>query len=93
MTVGPLERDADTAPFLDGTARGELLLRRCPTGHWSEPSASTCTACGSVELSWASSFPRRSSEAPRWSEPPERPQGRWASSATAASCPTSWNPP
>ena len=38
-------------------------------------------------------FPRRSSEAPRWSEPPERPQGRWASSATAATCPTSWNPP
>ncbi|MCW2666851.1 MAG: hypothetical protein JWN57_1813 [Frankiales bacterium] len=53
--VGPLDRDGDTAPFLDGTARGEFLLRRCPQGHWSEPAASTCTACGSVELSWAAS--------------------------------------
>lgn len=55
MSVGPLERDTDTAPFLDGTARGEFLLRRCPAGHWSEPSAATCTACGSVDLDWAAS--------------------------------------
>jgi uncharacterized OB-fold protein len=55
MTVGPLERDADTAPFLDGTARGEFLLRRCAAGHWSEPATSACTACGSAELTWAAS--------------------------------------
>lgn len=55
MTVGPLERDADTAPFLDGTSRGEFLLRRCPQGHWSEPSASTCTTCGWSGLAWAAS--------------------------------------
>lgn len=50
--VGALGRDATTAEFLDGAARGELLLRRCTSGHHSEPDAQACTACGSSELSW-----------------------------------------
>jgi uncharacterized OB-fold protein len=53
MTVAPLVRDADTAEFLDGTARGELLLRRCHEGHWSEPSAQACTTCLTPELVWS----------------------------------------
>ncbi|MFN2539874.1 MAG: Zn-ribbon domain-containing OB-fold protein [Mycobacteriales bacterium] len=53
MTIAPLVRDAETAEFLDGTARGEFLLRRCPEGHWSEPSAYSCTTCLTPELSWS----------------------------------------
>lgn len=52
MTVGPLGRDDETATFLDGTARGELLLRRCRDGHWSEPAAMCCSTCYSAELTW-----------------------------------------
>jgi uncharacterized OB-fold protein len=52
MTVGPLGRDDETATFLDGTARGELLLRRCRDGHWSEPAAMCCSTCCSAELAW-----------------------------------------
>jgi uncharacterized OB-fold protein len=45
--------DRATAVFLDGIARGELLARRCPDGHWNEPSAPVCSACGSTGLGWA----------------------------------------
>ena len=50
MPVGPVRRDDDSAAFFDGTARGELLLRRCPDGHWSEPQAEQCTTCGRTDL-------------------------------------------
>jgi uncharacterized protein len=53
MTVGPVERDDATAEFFDGTAVGRLLLRRCETGHYSEPAAAQCTTCGSLRLEWA----------------------------------------
>ncbi len=53
MTVGPVDRDEQTAAFFDGTAAGQLLLRRCPDGHYSEPQAAQCSACGSLELEWA----------------------------------------
>jgi uncharacterized protein len=52
MTVGPVERDAATAEFFDGAAAGELRLRRCPDGHYSEPAASQCTTCGRTDLEW-----------------------------------------
>jgi uncharacterized OB-fold protein len=52
MSVGPVVRDEATAAFFDGTAAGEFLLRHCPAGHFSEPAATQCTTCGSVELSW-----------------------------------------
>lgn len=50
MTVA---RDAATAAFFDGTARGELLLRTCADGHWSEPDVGCCTTCSTPELSWS----------------------------------------
>jgi uncharacterized OB-fold protein len=53
MTVGPVDRDEQTAAFFDGTAAGQLLLRRCPDGHYSEPQAAQCTTCGRLALEWA----------------------------------------
>ena len=48
--VGPVRRDEATAAFFDGTARGELLLFRCPAGHFSPPYAQQCDTCASVDL-------------------------------------------
>ncbi len=53
MSVGPVDRDAATAEFFDGAAAGAFLLRRCPSGHYSEPPAARCTTCGSSNLRWA----------------------------------------
>ncbi|MCU1600468.1 MAG: hypothetical protein JWO22_1177 [Frankiales bacterium] len=55
MSLGPVSRNDETAAFFDGTARGELLLRTCPSGHWSEPEAACCTTCGVTDLSWSAS--------------------------------------
>jgi uncharacterized protein len=52
MTVGPVRRDDATAAFFDGTTRRELLIKRCQAGHHSEPSAESCTTCGSIEFAW-----------------------------------------
>jgi uncharacterized protein len=52
MTVGPVARDAATAEFFDAAAAGQFLLRRCPAGHFSEPSAAVCTSCARADLSW-----------------------------------------
>lgn len=52
MSVGPVLRDAATGEFFDGTADGQLLLRRCPAGHFSEPSAAQCTTCATTDLHW-----------------------------------------
>jgi uncharacterized OB-fold protein len=47
-------RDGKTAEFLDGLARGELLMRECGNcGVVSEPSALTCSACGNGGLQWS----------------------------------------
>ncbi|MCE3553662.1 OB-fold domain-containing protein [Pseudonocardia sp. RS11V-5] len=48
--VGTVSRDAATAEFFDGTARGELLLRRCPEGHLSTPYAEACETCAAADL-------------------------------------------
>jgi uncharacterized OB-fold protein len=53
MTVGPVDRDAATTEFFDGTAAGRLLLRRCERGHYSEPTVQQCTNCGSLDLDWS----------------------------------------
>ncbi|MCW0211900.1 MAG: OB-fold domain-containing protein [Pseudonocardia sp.] len=46
MPVGPIHRDLPSTAFFDGTARGELLLRRCTAcGHLCEPSTMTCPSC------------------------------------------------
>jgi uncharacterized OB-fold protein len=50
VTVGPVRRDEATAAFFDGTARGELLLFRCPAGHFSPPYSQQCDTCASVDL-------------------------------------------
>jgi uncharacterized OB-fold protein len=53
MTSGTVHRDGASAEFFDGTARGELLIRRCAEcGHHSAPPAVACAACGSPQLSW-----------------------------------------
>jgi uncharacterized OB-fold protein len=53
MSVGAIHRDAASAAFFEGTARGELLLRRCTTcGHTSEPAMATCPACTGRNLEW-----------------------------------------
>ncbi|MFG1688692.1 Zn-ribbon domain-containing OB-fold protein [Nonomuraea sp. NPDC049269] len=54
MPVGTVHRDAATAEFFDGTARGELLIRRCEECRGpAAPQARTCPHCGSPALSWA----------------------------------------
>jgi uncharacterized protein len=79
MSVGPVERDAATAEFFDGTAAGRFLLRSCPAGHFSEPAVAQCTTCGATDLNWvpASGGASLVSWAVTWSRPtadePPRP--------------------
>lgn len=58
MPVAAFARNDETAEFLDAAARGEFLLRRCDLGHFSEPAAHACTACGSATLAWAAASGR-----------------------------------
>jgi uncharacterized protein len=51
--LGAVRRDGNTAPFLDGAARGEFLLRRCRTcSTVGAPQEGQCPACGSTETEW-----------------------------------------
>ena len=53
MSVGPVARNEASAPFFDGTARGEFLLRRCTKcGAANTPLAEQCPVCGSTALDW-----------------------------------------
>lgn len=53
MSVGPVARDERTADFLDGTAAGQFLLRKCDTCQsLSAPQARQCGQCGGTVLSW-----------------------------------------
>jgi uncharacterized OB-fold protein len=53
MTVPTIQRDAASAKFFDGTARGELLIRRCDDcAHPNAPQSTTCARCGSDGLAW-----------------------------------------
>ena len=53
MTVGPVTRDAATAEFFDGTARGQFLLRHClACDAISAPQAAQCERCASTTLDW-----------------------------------------
>ncbi|MFI0465691.1 Zn-ribbon domain-containing OB-fold protein [Saccharopolyspora sp. 5N102] len=46
-------RNEASAEFFDGTARGELLIRRCPRcSPLIAPNVPQCPACGSTELAW-----------------------------------------
>jgi uncharacterized OB-fold protein len=54
MPVGPVIKDQSTAEFLDGTAHGKFLLRRCNACQSiSAPQARQCGSCGSTDLGWA----------------------------------------
>lgn len=53
ITVGPILRDEVSAPFFDGAARGQFLIRRSrATGAALAPHACTCPATGGVDLNW-----------------------------------------
>ena len=46
-------RDDESAAFFDGTARGELMIKRCDAcGHHVRPVALVCTRCHGRELTW-----------------------------------------
>lgn len=52
-SVPAVLRDADTAAFFDGTARGELLIRHCVVcGEYGALQERSCPSCGSQELTW-----------------------------------------
>lgn len=52
MAILPVRRDAATAEFLDGTARGEFLIRRSrTTGELLGPQI-TVDSSGSTDLEW-----------------------------------------
>ncbi|MGV9928370.1 Zn-ribbon domain-containing OB-fold protein [Nocardia rhamnosiphila] len=54
--VLPLQRDLASAPFFDGTVRGELLLRQCSScRHWNAPDIGICARCRSTALEWTRS--------------------------------------
>jgi uncharacterized OB-fold protein len=54
MDIGVLRRDGRTDPFFDGTAAGELMIKRCEAcDRWYAPDAAGCPECGEEELSWA----------------------------------------
>jgi uncharacterized OB-fold protein len=52
-SLGAVRRDGNTDAFLDATARGEFLLRRCiHCQHVGGPQETQCPACGSIETEW-----------------------------------------
>jgi uncharacterized protein len=54
MTFPDVARDDESAPFFEGAARGELMVKRCDAcGHHVRPVALVCTACRSDALEWA----------------------------------------
>ena len=58
-TVGVTHRDAASAGFYEGTARGELLIRTCQAcGHHAAPPVVYCPACGSARVDWAAAAGR-----------------------------------
>lgn len=53
MTAAAVRRDAETAEFFDGTARGQFLLRHCTAcGELAEPEVRRCPNCESEALGW-----------------------------------------
>ncbi len=54
MNLPDMVRDDESAAFFDGTARGELMVKRCDAcGHHVRPITIACTACHGADLSWA----------------------------------------
>ena len=49
----PDPRDPTTAPFWEGTARGELLVQACGAcGAWRMPPRPMCPHCRSIDVAW-----------------------------------------
>lgn len=73
MSGVPVARDATTAEFFDGTARGQFLIRQCVAcGHFSRPQARQCSACGGADLRWQPSSGR--ARLVSWAVVPGRPR-------------------
>jgi uncharacterized OB-fold protein len=59
--VADVIRDDDSAEFFDGTARGELMIKRCDTcGHHLRPDSIACSICHGDALSWTDACGRGS---------------------------------
>ncbi|HEY3687783.1 MAG TPA: OB-fold domain-containing protein [Streptosporangiaceae bacterium] len=51
--VPVIRRDEASAPFFDGAAREELLIRRCAgCGRTHAPTVTACPDCGGTDLAW-----------------------------------------
>ena len=54
-------RDDDSAEFFDGTARGELMVKRCDAcGQYLRPDSIACSICHGAALSWTDASGRGS---------------------------------
>jgi uncharacterized OB-fold protein len=59
MTLPTVLRDDYSAPFFDGTKRGELMMPRCENGHFMAPTQGyggpvvRCHFCLSANIDWA----------------------------------------
>ena len=52
-------RDDDSIEFFDGTARGELMIKRCDScGQFQRPDAIACSKGHAITLSWTESSGR-----------------------------------
>jgi uncharacterized OB-fold protein len=59
MALRAVLRDEYSAPFFDGTAKGELRVRRCANGHYlpawqgsTEGPSLRCHTCQSTDITW-----------------------------------------
>ncbi len=53
ITLGAVQRDGQTKAFLEATARGQFLLRRCrQCQSFGGPQEATCPNCGSTATDW-----------------------------------------
>ena len=68
-------RDADSAEFFDGTARGELMIKRCVAcAHDTRPTALACAACCGSQFTWVAA--RGNATLVSWIVKHARPIGR-----------------
>jgi uncharacterized OB-fold protein len=76
MSLAPVVRDADSAPFFEASSEGRLLLRYSPSsGEWSEPAARFCSLTQADDLEWREASGRGALVS--WTVKPGRPvEGR-----------------
>ncbi|MPZ23248.1 MAG: hypothetical protein GEU28_06840 [Dehalococcoidia bacterium] len=44
--------DEASRPFFEGMKDHQLVIMRCPSGHWRMPASRRCPVCWSLEFSW-----------------------------------------